>query len=233
MSNEPYSASELAVRLGRDCRDVEKAADRGRIPGRKIGGQWQFHPAEIRQWLEVEMRAFTPEELAAVEGSHRSHEIDPDKPLSSLLSVETVEVPLDGRTKRGVLEALVTAAGRTHHVWDPAAVLEAVLAREEAGSTAYELGVAIPHPRNPLPEILGDSVIAFGRTLSGIPFGGPKRSLTDLFFLVLCRDPRTHLQVLARLGRMLQQPDFPDALRAAETPADALRIIQEAEAATT
>jgi PTS system nitrogen regulatory IIA component len=232
MSNEPFSANELAVRLGRDCRDVEKAADRGRIPGRKVAGQWQFHPAEIRQWLEVEMRQFTPEQLAAVEGAHQSHEIDARLPLSSLLSVETVAVPLEGRTKRGVLEALVAAAGRTHQVWDPAAVLEAVLAREEAGPTAYEIGVAIPHPRNPLPEVLGDSVVAFGRTPCGIPFGGPRRSLTDLFFLVLCRDSQTHLQVLARLGRVLQQPDFPEALRAAETPADALRVIQDAEAAT-
>ena len=37
--------------------------------------------------------------------------------------------------------------------------------------------------------------------------------LTDLFFLVLCRDSRTHLQVLARLGRLLQTPGFLQRLR--------------------
>ena len=67
-------------------------------------------------------------------------------------------------------------------------------------STGFENGVAIPHPRNPMPDVLGQSVVAFGRTLSGIPFGVPKRQLSDLFFLVLCRDPRTHLRVSGPTG---------------------------------
>jgi PTS system nitrogen regulatory IIA component len=64
-----------------------------------------------------------------------------------------------------------------------------------------------------LPTALGASLLAFGRTSSGIPFGGPRRSLTDLFFLVLCQDARTHLAVLARLGRLLRVEGFVDQLR--------------------
>ena len=51
-----------------------------------------------------------------------------------------------------------------------------------------------------MPNALGESVIAYGRTTTGIPFGGERGALTDIFFLVLCRDDRTHLQVLARLS---------------------------------
>ena len=61
-------------------------------------------------------------------------------------------------------------------------MLKAVLEREEIFSTGFENGVAIPHPRNPLPDVLGQSIIAFGRTLSGIPFGAPRRQLSDFFF---------------------------------------------------
>jgi PTS system nitrogen regulatory IIA component len=114
-------------------------------------------------------------------------------------------------------------------VWDPAAILKAVKDREEVMSTAFENGVAIPHPRNPLPDALGQSVIAFGRTSRGIPFGGPRRVLTDLFFLVLARDAATHLQILARLGRILQREGFVDQLRAAETGQEAYRILVEAD----
>ena len=225
MSHEPYSLEELARHLGRDRREIEKLANRGRIPGRKVGGVWQFHPTEITHWLEQEMREYTETELAAVEESQQSTEADVEVPVTSLLSPQTVEVPLQARTKRSVLECLVEVAGRAWQIWEPAAVLQAVQNREEALPTAFENGVAIPHPRNPLPDSIDQSIVAFGRTLSGIPFGAPNGRLTDLFFLVLCRDSRTHLKVLARLGRMMQVPEFLAELREAEDPQTAYEVI--------
>lgn len=227
MSHDWITIEELADRLGRDRREVEKLVNRGRVPGRKIGGVWQFHPTEIRHWLEQEMRGYSETELAALEEAHRPDGVEPDTPILKRMSVETVEVPLAGRTKRSVLESLIEVAGRTWQIWEPATVLRAVQEREAILSTGFENGVAIPHPRNPLPDVLGQSIVAFGRTLSGIPFGAPRRQLSDVFFLVLCRDPKTHLQVLARLGRMIQWPSFLDSLRAAETSQAAYEVIAQ------
>ena len=233
MSHEWISMQELAERLGRDLRDVEKLANRGRIPGRKVGAEWHFHPTEIRHWVEQEMRGYSESELAALEGGQRPQEIEEeeDTPVLNRISVETIQVPLAGRTKRSVLESLVEIAGRTWKIWEPAAVLKAVIEREEIMSTGFENGVAIPHPRNPLPDVLEQSVIAFGRTFAGIPFGAPRRALSDLFFLVVCRDSRTHLHVLARLGRMIQSPEFLESLRRAETAAAAYDVIAQADKA--
>ena len=225
MSHEWFSLGELARQLGRDRREIEKLVSRGRIPGRKVSGDWQFHPVEITQWLEKEMREYTDGELAAVEESQRSQEVDADVPVSSLLHADTVQVPLEARTKRSVLESLVEVAGRTWQIWGPAEVLRAVQAREEVLPTSYENGVAIPHPRSPLPDAMGESVVAYGRTLSGMPFGAPKGKLTDIFFLVLCRDSRTHLQVLARLGRLMQLPGFLDELRETNDSRESYDII--------
>ncbi|MGE3316231.1 MAG: PTS sugar transporter subunit IIA [Planctomycetaceae bacterium] len=232
MSHEWINLDALAAQLGRDRREIEKLANRGRIPGRKVSGEWQFHPVEITHWLEQEMRDYNDDELAVVEHSQRSTEVDAGIPVSSLLRIETVEVPLHARTKRSLLEELVEVAGRTWQVWQPALVLSAVREREDVFSTAFENGVALPHPRNPLPDALGESVIAFGRTLSGIPFGAPKRQLTDLFFLVLCRDSRTHLQVLARLGRLVQHTEFLQKLREAEDSRSAYDVICAADQST-
>src|SRR5690606_25941661 len=200
MAHEWYSLDELARQLGRDRREIDRLANRGRIPGRKLGGDWQFHATEITHWLEQEMRAYTDRELQQVEESQVSGDSS-SVTVCDLLHPETVQIPLEARTKRSVLESLVEVAGRTWQVWSPAEILSAVQAREEVLSTGYANGVAIPHPRNPLPDALGESIIAFGKTLAGIPFGAPNRALSDLFFLVLCRDARTHLKVLARLGR--------------------------------
>lgn len=225
MPHEWYSLDELAQNLGRDRREIEKLVNRGRIPGRKVSGDWQFHPTEITHWLEQELREYTDRELQAVEKAQKLTDADPDVPVASLLSRETVQVPLEGRTKRSVLEGLVEVAGRTWQIWNPAEVLQAALQREEVLSTAFENGVAIPHPRNSMPDAVGESVVAFGRTTKGIPFGAPKRVLTDMFFLVVCRDSRTHLKVLARLGRMLQLPDFVDELREAPDSETAYDLI--------
>jgi PTS system nitrogen regulatory IIA component len=229
MSHDWYSLEELAEHLGRDRREIEKLVNRGRIPGRKVGGDWQFHPTEITHWLEQEMREYTDRELALIEQTNRNTEVSQTEPVASLLTLETVQVPLEARTKRSVLETLVEVAGRTWQIWQPAVLLSAIQEREAVLSTAFDNGVALPHPRNPLPEALGQSVIAFGKTSAGIAFGAPNRGLTDLFFLVLCRDSRIHLQVLARLGRMLQLPGFLDELRAAEDSATAYAVILEAE----
>jgi len=213
MALEWFNLEELSRQLGRDRREIEKLVQRGRIPGRKISGDWQFHPTEITHWLEQEMREYTDRELALVEQTHRSTEVNAQTPVSSLLRPETVQVPLEAKTKRSVLESLIEVAGRSWQIWQPAVILQAVQERESVLPTAFEHGIALPHPRNPLPDAIGQSVLAFGLVPGGIPFGAPDRELTDLFFLVLCRDSRTHLQVLARLGRLLQSPGFTQKLR--------------------
>lgn len=231
MSHESFTLDELARHLGRDRREIEKLVHRGRIPGRKVGGDWVFSEAEITQWLEQEMRAYSAPELAAVESQQQSTELNPAHPVSSVISLDTIQIPLEAKTKRSVLESLVEVAGRTWQVWEPAAVLKAVQEREAVMSTGFENGVAIPHPRNPLPDTIGQPIIAFGRTFAGIPFGAPGRVLSDLFFLVLSRDARTHLQLLARLGQMIREPEFLQQLRSTESAQETLDIIRAADEA--
>lgn len=229
MSHETFTLDELAQHLGRDRRELEKLIQRGRIPGRKVGDDWVFSQAEITQWLEQEMREFSDPELAHLETKQQSQELDAECPVSQVITLETMEIPLQARTKRSVLESLVEVAGRSWQVWEPATVLKAVQDREEVMSTSFERGVAIPHPRNPLPDAIGQPIIAYGRTFNPIPFGGYKGGMTDLFFLVLSRDATTHLHLLARLGQMIRLPDFLSQLRDADDPHTSLKVIQKAD----
>ncbi|MDA1230683.1 MAG: PTS sugar transporter subunit IIA [Planctomycetota bacterium] len=229
MSRDFYTLDELVQRLGRDRRQVEKLINRGVIPGRRVGGDWRFNEIEITHWLEQDLRGLDDQGLAQLEQSQQFGDQKSQSPIADLLQLETCEVPLDAGTRPAVLQALIEAAGRTWQVWDPASILKAVKEREDVLSTGFENGVAIPHPRNPLPEAIGQSIIAFGRTLSGIPFGAPGRQLTDLFFLVLARDASTHLQILARLGRLLQREGFVDDLRHTASGLEAYSLIIETD----
>lgn len=228
MGGDTMDMEQLAAYLRRDIREVGKLASRGRLPGHKVGGEWRFAKAEINHWIETQLPAYSEKELAELEhGGDRSIGNGPF--LGELLSQSSVAVPLPATTKASVLRELVTLAEQSWQVYDAEAILAAIRAREELASTALPSGIAIPHPRRPLPAALGESVLAFGRTASGIPFGAPMGGLTDIFFLVCCRDDRTHLRVLARLTRLLQRPGFLDELRSAETPVEAHEAITAGE----
>ena len=222
MGSEMMDLEQLADYLQRDLREVSKLASRGHLPGHKVSGQWRFARAEINHWIETQMHAYTEQELTALEAGTARGQLDHQPLVSALMSETIMAVPLLAGTRESVLRELVKLAENSWQVYDSAALLQAIRQREELGSTALVSGVAIPHPRRPLPDTAqGEAFIVFGRTARGVPYHAPGGGLTDLFFLVCCRDASTHLRALARLSRMLLRPGFVEELRAAETVPDA------------
>lgn len=222
--------AQLAAYLHRDLREVSKLANRGYLPGKKVGGEWRFASSDINHWIETQMHAFTEVELEALERRGGGVCVATELLVSSMLTEGTIAVPLHASTRASVLKELVGLAEQSWQIYDPEVLHAAIKQREEIGSTALASGVAIPHPHRPLSaKAQGESVLAFARTCRGIPFGAPDGGLTDLFFLVSCRDAITHLRVLARLSRMLLRPNFFEDLRATETASDVLQLIERTE----
>jgi mannitol/fructose-specific phosphotransferase system IIA component (Ntr-type) len=108
-------------------------------------------------------------------------------------------------------------------------LLNEIRTREELCSTAMAPGVAMPHPRHPVPYDIADSFVVVGLTPSGIPFGAEDGSLTRLFFLICCKDDRTHLHVLARTAQILHDDRFVAELMETESPAELGRMLFEKE----
>jgi len=229
MDNEIMDLTELASYLHRDVREVSKMASRGHLPGQKVAGVWRFTMPEINYWLETQLPSYSEAELEALETGAGRGQAENAPLVTALLSESTMAVPLAANTKASVLKELVTLAEQSWQVYDSAALLTAIKQREELGSTALSSGVAIPHPRRPSPSMLGDALIAFGRTAAGIPFGAPDGGLSDIFFLICCPEQRTHLKVLARISRMIRQPGLIDELRAAQTVGETFRILEAIE----
>jgi PTS system nitrogen regulatory IIA component len=227
MEHETMDLEQLASYLQRDVREVSKMASRGHLPGQKVAGQWRFTSVEINHWIETQLHGYTDEQLSALET--RAAGAEPYLSIAALLTDATMAVPLHARTRASVLKELVVLAEQSWQVYDPQAILHAIKQREDMGTTALSCGVAFPHPHRPLPAALGETVLAYGRTASAVPFGGPHGSLTDIFFLVCCPDQATHLRILARLSRMLLQPGLLDQLRGAETTSETRQILADAE----
>ncbi len=228
MRQEDFDVGGLAAYLHITPQQVERLANRGKVPGRKVAGQWRFSSPEIHHWMEERMGLLPDNELQQMESALGGSPSPDGLPLSRMLSVESIALPLVAKTKRSAIEEMIELATRTGMLWDPARMIEAVQAREQLQSTAMPNGVALLHPRRPLANVLAEPLLALGVSFQGIPFGGG-RSLTDVFILICSTDDRGHLRTLARLSRMLQETTFLDGLRDAENPATARGMFEDVE----
>jgi len=233
MARDDFDVDRLAAYLHMMPAAVVKLAERGKLPGRRVGGEWRFSAAEIHHWLEDRIGLSDEDQLVQVEGAldRSSGAVEVEEiSIAELLRPEAIEVPLDARTRSSVIVKMTELAARTHLLWDPEKTAEAVRAREEMHSTALDNGVAMLHPRRPMPAILAEAVLALGITPGGIPFG-TAGSLTDIFFLICSTSDHEHLRILARLSRVINDQDFLAAMRGAPDANELHRFIRDREAA--
>ena len=229
MSTEDFDLASLARYLQLTPEKVRKMADRDQLPGRRIGGEWKFSRADIHHWMEEQIGESDESELVRVEKLLGEPTTESDT-VSELLREEAMEIPLAGRTKRSVISRLCQLAMESGILWDPGKMEEAILAREQLHTTALHNGVALLHSRRPLAGIIGEPFLGLGITSSGIPFGGPRGILTDVFFLIGSTDESQHLRTLARISRLICEDEFLDGLRDCESPSAAVRLIREFDA---
>jgi PTS system nitrogen regulatory IIA component len=232
MADEDFDIQHLAAYLHLDPAKVARLADRGKLPGRKVAGQWRFAQGDIHHWLEGRIGVSADEELQEMEVFLRpvTGHLEPPRSISKQLPLTAIEVPLAAKTRNSVITSMTDVAARTNLLWDPQKMAEAVRAREDMHPTALESGVALMHPRRPMPSILGEAFLAFGRTDKAIAFGGRSGLLTDLFFLICSIDDRGHLQTLARLSRLIADPELLASLRGANDASAVKAAIETAEA---
>jgi len=231
MPKEDFDIDSLAAYLHLTPQQVLRLADREKLPGRKVGGQWRFSQAEIHHWLEDRIGLSDEGELVEVEQVLRRAGkglAEKEIRVAEMLPRDAIAIPLAARTRNSVVDRMVELAARSGLLWDPDAMAEAVRAREELFPTSLDNGVALLHPRRPMAKILGQPFLALGCTGTGIPFGG--RTMTDVFFLICSTEDRGHLRTLARLSRVIAASGFLDALRVAPDAASAHRLIAETEA---
>lgn len=230
------SIGEVAASFGWSTRFVERLAVGGKLPGIEVDGQWRFRREELVDWLDQKLQTLEAPRIAELE-FRLEHELEVEGALpvphpallTSRLSAEGIELNLPGDSKAGVLRALVDVAVRTGRVLDPTHLHASLVEREALCSTALPGGVAVVHPRRPVPTAVQDTLLVFGRTGQPVAFGAENGESTQLFFLLVALDDRAHLHALARLVRALRGPTLA-ALKAAPDARAVLEILRDREA---
>lgn len=150
-------------------------------------------------------------------------------PLSDLLTIDRIKIPLEASSKEDLLRELVSLVAHSDGISDPDAVLQAVHERESILSTGIGHGVAIPHGKSPaVPELR----MAAGRAASPVDFDALDGQPVALFFLLVGPESAAgpHIKALSRISRIVRRDDVRDRLIAARTPDEFLKALQDAEA---
>ncbi len=133
--------------------------------------------------------------------------------LNDLISRGGTYVGMHPNGKKQLLSLLCDRAAEKTGL-DSRSLLEAVMEREQLGSTGVGGGVAIPHARcAELDEFCG----FFARLEEPVEFDAIDDAPVDLVFLLLgpAQDGAGHLRALARISRVLRRPETRDKLRRA------------------
>jgi len=146
--------------------------------------------------------------------------------LSDLLSPDRIRVPLAAADKPGVLRELTELlAARLGVPAEP--LLAAVMEREQVLSTGIGHGIAIPHAKAPVPEL----VLVAGSHPAGIPFDALDGEPVRLFFLLIGPESAggLHVKALSRIARLVRRESVREALAGAATPEVFHQILVDAE----
>ena len=141
------------------------------------------------------------------------------------LSTETINVDLNARDKKGILDELVAPVARMTGV-PHEELVRVLLERERLGSTGIGGGIGIPHGKlKALPSL----VVGFGLSRRGVAFESMDGRPTHLFFLLLTPENEAglHLKLLARISRLLKNDEFKTQLIQAGTPEEVVDLIRE------
>jgi PTS system nitrogen regulatory IIA component len=132
-------------------------------------------------------------------------------PLTDLLTPQAVMPALKVNSKKQALQELAARAaalcGRSDRE-----VLDVLAQRERLGSTGIGNGIAIPHGKLPkLERLFG----VFARLDRPIDFEALDGQPVDLLFLLLAPEAAgaDHLKALARVARLLRDPEVARKLR--------------------
>ena len=143
-------------------------------------------------------------------------------PPTDLVSPNAVIPALKVNGKKQALQEIAAKAAALTGQSDRV-ILEILLQREKLGSTGVGNGVAIPHGK--LPK-LGQVFGLFARLERAVDFEALDGQPVDLIFLVLAPEGAgaDHLKALARVARLLRDPEVARKLRNSRD-ADALYAV--------
>lgn len=150
--------------------------------------------------------------------------------FADFICKKAIRSQLEATDKEGVIremtQALVDAGEIKEDQYE--GIVEAILKREELGSTGIGRGVAVPHTKHSTVEKLCGAVAV---SESGVEFASLDGDPVHVVFLLVSPPdrPGDHLRALENVSRRLRDDSFCRFLKQSKTSEDILQLLDEAD----
>ena len=145
---------------------------------------------------------------------------------------DAVMAEIKATDKQGVIremvQSILDAGGTTKEEYE--GIVQAIITREELGSTGIGRGIAVPHAKpkhSSVKRIVGCVAVS----ADGIDFNSLDCEKVHLFFLLISPPdcPSDHLRALEHITRQLKDDTFCRFLKQSKTKEDILSLLEEAD----
>lgn len=149
--------------------------------------------------------------------------------VRAALHVRTMMVECDATDKQSLLAQMVNKVVAVDNLapQDEQGFLDAIMAREAVGPTGIADGIAIPHAKS---DLIKNTTLVIAKLSTPIDFNAPDGKPCDLVCLLASvNDGNAHLNVIGRLGLILDDEQNQAAIRSCSDPYQLVEIISQAE----
>ena len=199
--------NEVAQCLRLPVSTVERWIRQGRIPIQKTGNNYLFNESILKKWAEMYKLPFSlPEKVNTAPHQARMEDLLPAMKRGGILydikgdDVETV---------------LKNAVENIHYLSRSIKdiLYLSLLEREHMTSTGVGKGVAIPHPHDPLRDMIKNSLISTCFLDKPIDFKAVDGKPVFVMFILLSASTKIHLHLLSRLSFCIRETAFVELLK--------------------
>ena len=146
--------------------------------------------------------------------------------ISELLTTDLIKVGLEPKDKDDAINQMIDLADKSGKILNIDKVRESVFEREKLVSTGVGKGFAIPHGKT---DEISDVTASFAIVKHPIDFDSIDSEPVKFIFLLVGKDSllNTHIKLLSRISRMMNNDKFRDKLEDAKSPADVMELFRK------
>lgn len=147
--------------------------------------------------------------------------------ITDLLSENGILINSNAKNQNEAIDILVSLHKECGNISDENSFKSEILKREELGTTAIGMEVAIPHAKSRYVKTPALTAITVP---DGVDYNSPDKQPCKLLFMIAAPlDGEIHLEVLSRLMQLLMDEEFTEKLKSARTTEEFLDIIDKKE----
>jgi len=216
------SVKDVARLIDTDENTIYQWIRQDSIPYFRINEEFRFNRADLLEWATTRRMKFNAnmfiddDDAVAMPG------------IAQALGAGGIIYHVGGSDQASVLKSVVAAVKLPETV-DREFLYSVLLARETLGSTGIGGGIAIPHVRNPVVLHIATPSATLCFLEHPIDFKAIDGQPVNILFTLISPTVQIHLHLLSRLGLVLRDPEFRDALRRQAAADELLAIVARVE----